>query len=319
MQAVAVRAFRAPPELMELEPPAPGPGEVRVRIAAAGINPLDWKIIDGIYDGRRAHRFPLVLGIDGAGWVESRGPNVERFQDGDPIFGQFLHDPVGDGTFAELSITPEAIGVTRFPADLGPVSAAALPTAGMTALDALDQLGIGPGNSLLIAGASGGVGSFAIQMAKARGVRTVALARPGAEGRLRQLGASDVLEYGSVTLDDQIRALFPSGVDALLDAASRAPEFARLSHYVRPRGRAMSTAYAADSSSAPGDGVERINYGLEPTAALLERVVREVVGHHLEVPVEREVRLSDVPGALAESRAGLAKGKTVVRVADRAT
>jgi NADPH:quinone reductase-like Zn-dependent oxidoreductase len=304
------------PELMELPPPTPGPGEVRVRVAAAGVNPIDWKIVDGLYEGQRSHRFPLVLGADGSGWVESRGPGASRFEVGEAIFGQFLHTPVGDGAYAEFAITPEANGVTRVPTELGPQAAAALPTSGMTALDALDRLSLASGNSLLLAGASGGIGSFAVQIARARGLRVIALARPGAESRLRGLGASDVLEYGSPSLGEQLRSLCPSGVDALLDAASRSPEFARLSGFVRKGGRALSTAYAAPPNSPNEDGVLRTNYGLQPTAPLLERVVRTVLDHKIRVPVEHELTLSQVPAALAESRAGRATGKSVVRVSD---
>ncbi len=314
MQAVAVRAFHSPPELMELEPPRPGPGEVRVRMAAAGVNPLDWKVSDGIYDGERKHRFPLVLGVDGAGWVESCGPGVSRFGVGDPIFGQFLHDPVGDGTFAELAITPESIGVTKFPAEIPPTAAAALPTAGMSALQALDELGVAPGGTLLLVGASGGVGSYALQVARTRQLRVIAVARAGSETRLKRLGATEVLEFGSPSLEARVRALAPAGVDALLDAASRAPEFQRLSALVRAGGRAMTIIHVADPRAAPADGIERINFGLHPTGPLLDRVVREVVEHRLLAPIEREISLSGVPTALAESRAGHASGKTVVRI-----
>ncbi len=314
MQAVAIRAFHAPPELMEVDPPRPGPGEVRVRVAAAGVNPFDWKVADGIFEGARTHRFPLVLGVDGAGWVESCGPGVGRFAVGDPIFGQFLHDPVGDGTFAALAITPESIGVTNFPAEVAPVEAAGLPTAGMTALQALDELGVAPGGSLLVVGASGGVGSCALQLARSRGVRVIAVARPGSETRLRRLGAAEVLEYGVASLDERVRALRPGGVDGLLDAASRAPEFQRLSGLVRPGGRALTIVYVADPRGAPADGVERINFGLRPTRPLLDRVVREVVEHRLVVPIEREISLAQVPAALAESRTGRTSGKTVVRI-----
>jgi NADPH:quinone reductase-like Zn-dependent oxidoreductase len=312
MRAVAVRAFRGAPEVMDLDPPTPGPGEVRVRMAAAGLNPFDWKIADGVLDGHRPHRFPLILGVDGSGWVESRGVGVRRFDVGDPIFGQFLHDPVGTGTFAEWSTVPESIGVARFPPELGPVAAAALPTAGMTALDALDRLDPGPGSTLAIVGASGGIGSIATQIASSRGISVLGVARRGSAERIRSYGANEVLEYSSEGLSDAIRNHHPEGIDALLDLVSRPPEFSHLARVVRPGGRAASTVYAADPNATQTHEVDSFNIDLQPSSVLLERLVQEVVVRHLTVPVEQTIGLEDVPQAIIESRAGRSAGKTVV-------
>lgn len=314
MRAVAVRAFRGTPEVMEIDRPEPGPGEILVRMAAAGVNPFDWKIADGVLDGHRPHRFPLVLGVDGSGWVESRAAGVSRFDVGDPIFGQFLHDPVGIGTYAEWSTAPESIAVARFPPEIGPVAAAALPTAGMTAIDALDRLAPMPGSTLVIVGASGGIGSLATQFASSRGIAVVDVARRGSAERLRSYGAAEVIEYLPERLPDQIRARYPSGVDALLDLVSRPPEFSRLARVVRPGGRAASTVYAADPGATRAHEVESLNIDLQPNSALLERLVDEVVLRHVVIPVERTIGLDDAPQALAENRAGRSAGKTVVLI-----
>ena len=316
MRAVAVRAFHGIPELMELEAPVPGPGEVLVRMAAAGINPFDWKIVDGILDGRRPHRFPLVIGVDGSGRVETVGKGVSRFQEGDPIVGQFLHDPVGIGTVAEYATVPASIGVARFPPAIGPLAAAALPTAGMTALDALDRLDVGPGSSLVVVGASGGIGSFAIQLGKAWGARVTAVARAGSAGRLTALGATDFLEYDPDRLQEGVRGIYPEGVDALLDVMSRGPEFARLSRLVRPGGHAATTVYAVSPEHPTARGVEAITIDLQPNAGLLERLLSEFVTHRLTVPIERTISLEEAAAALAESRTGRTVGKTVVKIAD---
>ena len=220
MKAVAVRALRGTPELMDLPRPSPGSQEVLVRMVAAGVNPLDWKVVDGFYDGKWPHQFPLILGVDGSGWVESVGAEVKRFRVGDPIFGQFLHPPVGTGTYAEYTIVPESIGVSKFPTTIGPTRAAALPTAGMTALSALERLGLSRDSTLLVVGASGGVGSFATSLASARGIRVTAVVRTGSADRVRSLGAQEVLTSSPEIPKAEIRAAHPTGFDALFDVVT---------------------------------------------------------------------------------------------------
>jgi NADPH:quinone reductase-like Zn-dependent oxidoreductase len=314
MRVVAVRAFREPPELMDLPRPSPRRGELLVRLAAAGVNPFDWKIIDGIFEGRRPHVFPLVLGVDGSGTVEAVGDGVSRFRSGDPITGQFLHDPVGIGTFAEFATVPESIGVSHFPSALAPVEAAALPTAGMTALDALDRLELAAGSTLLVVGASGGVGSFATQLAAARGIHVIAVARLASFDRLRALGAQELVDASSVDPVDQVREVHPGGLDGVLDMMSDRSRFARMAALVRPGGRAATTVFVADPPAAQTRGVLAFNVDLQPSSALLDRLVQETVTRHLRVPVERRVPLSEAPKAVAESRSGRAAGKTVIIV-----
>lgn len=312
-----MRAFHGAPELMDLPEPRPRPDEVLVRMAAAGVNPFDWKILDGILDGQRPHTFPLIAGIDGAGWVEEVGSSVRRFGVGDPIFGQFLHDPVGTGTFAEFATVPDSVGVVKFPSELGPVAAAGLPTAGMTALDALDRLALEPGSSLLIVGASGGVGSLAVELAAARGARVTAVAGSRSTSRLESLGAAQVVPYAADTAVEQVRVEHPAEFDALLDLVSDSPRFFRWTELVRAGGRAATTVYAVGPETRSPRGVTMFDVVLHSNAALLDRLTSEFVRRGLKVPVERTIRLPEVPAALIESRAGRSTGKTVVVISDR--
>lgn len=312
MRAVAVRHFRDAPAVMEVAVPVPAPHELGVRLEAAGINPFDWKISDGILDGHRPHTFPLVLGVDGAGVVESTGSDVRRYRVGDRVFGQFLHDPVGIGTYAEHSTVPETIGIAAIPAGLGFADAAAVPTAGMTALTALDALQIPRGGTLLVVGASGGVGSFATQFGHAAGLRVIAAGRPASHDRLRSLGASATLDPTTGAISDQARTIAPGGVDGLLDVVSDKNGFARSVDAVRPGGRATSTVYAADPG---GRGtVITTNLDLHPTAEVLSRVARIIAEGRLRVPLERTIPLDDAPKVVEEGRGGRLAGKTVIRL-----
>lgn len=315
MKAVAVDQFGGVPTLRDLPVPVPQEGELLVRVAAAGMNPLDWKLLDGRAKGRPT-LFPLVLGTDGAGRVERPGPGTHRFAAGDSIFGQFLHTPVGTGTYAEFTLVPESLGVSRIPSGLSAVEAAALPTAGMTALVALDRLGLKKGTSLLIVGASGGVGSFAVQLAKRRGLKVIGAARPTAFDRLRRLGAAETVD---LTDPDWLRTLarrYPRGVGGALDLMSDRPGFLGVLGRVRKGGRGASTVGAAVPEGRTDRDVESLSADLEPTTALLDRLADEVVHGTLLVPVERTISLAEAPAALEELRAGRGVGKTVVRIAD---
>ena len=192
MRAVAIKAFQSPPELMDLPKPTPGPGEILVHLGAASINPVDWKIAEGSRPGAPPPNFPFILGVDGAGVVEGLGEGASRFKVGEGVFGQFLHAPFGKGTYAEFIAAPESLGISKTPRGIYTAQAAAVPTAGMTALTAVEALGLHKGQTLLIQGAKGGVGSFATQLASNLGILVVATSRGDHGAFQRKLGAYEV-------------------------------------------------------------------------------------------------------------------------------
>ncbi len=312
MRAVAVREFRAPPEVMTVDVPEPAAGEVAVRMEAAGVNPFDWKIADGVLDGRRPHRFPLVLGVDGAGVVTSVGRSAGRFRVGDRLFGQFLHDPVGIGTYAEVATVPTGIGIAPTPESWSSVEAAAVPTAGMTALAALERAGVGPGGTLAIVGATGGIGTFATALAVAQGVHVLAAVRPEVVDRARGLGAEWVVPLGTDEAVERARALRPNGCDALLDVMDPREAFLRWAGLVRPGGVALSSIYAAPPNAPDGPRARLVNLDLQPSSELLDRLVTRLRSSRVRIPVERTIPLEAAPAALAESRTGRLRGKTVI-------
>ncbi|GLY48206.1 NADP-dependent oxidoreductase [Lentzea sp. NBRC 102530] len=166
MWAVAAAEFGAGLELVELPEPEVGAGELKVRLLAASVNPFDRKVVDGMLRDSGEHLFPLVPGTDGAGEVEGSGERV---------FGTFFHRPVGRGTYAEYVTVPVGNALAPLPEELDPAVAAALPTAGMTALQLVESLGAA--ESVLIVGATGGVGSFAVQIARAAGKKVIPIGR----------------------------------------------------------------------------------------------------------------------------------------------
>ncbi len=308
MRAVAVRQLRGTVELLEIPEPVPGPGELGVRIEAAGVNPFDWKIADGVFEGRRRHVFPLVLGVDGCGRVETVPSGTSRFKVGDRIAGSFLHVPVGVGTYAERTVVPETNCLVHVPEGLEPALAAALPTAGMTAWQSLALLGIPPGGRLLVVGASGGVGSLAVGFAKARGLRVIAVARASSHARLRELGAERVVEPDALSSGNGRNEWADASPDGLLDVVSAPDAFAKWAGVLRKGSTAVSTVGAARENP----GVRAVSISMEPSVEDLRAILELAASGRVRVPIERRVRLEEVPAVIDEGRRGRLAGKTVV-------
>ncbi|MCO5969658.1 NADP-dependent oxidoreductase [Actinoallomurus soli] len=217
MKAITMQRYGGPDvlELTDVPEPKVGPDFVLVRVKAAGVNPVDWKIREGNLDGLFATDFPVIPGWDVAGVVERVGPAVSEFSPGDEVMGYVREDHIGRGTYAELVSAPvRTLG--RKPKRLSWAEAAGIPLAGLTAYQALTKaLAVTPDDTVLIHNASGGVGSFAVQIARAKGARVIGTAGPHNHDYLRELGAEPVA-YGP-GLADEVRRLAPTGVSAALD------------------------------------------------------------------------------------------------------
>ncbi|SFN89814.1 MULTISPECIES: NADP-dependent oxidoreductase [Actinomadura] len=194
--------------------PKVGPGQVLIEVRAAGVNPVDWKVMAGGLDGMLDTVFPVIPGWDVAGVVRALGPDVPEFAPGDEVMSYARKDVVGAGTFAQY-VAVAADHVAHKPASLDWNRAGGLPLAGMTAQRALDRLGVGPGEILLVHAASGGVGSFAVQIGRDRGARVIGTASEKNHDYLRELGAEPV-DYGD-GLAERVRELAPGGVSAVAD------------------------------------------------------------------------------------------------------
>ncbi|MET8545888.1 NADP-dependent oxidoreductase [Kitasatospora sp. NPDC004799] len=217
MKAITYRSYGGPDVLEYGDVPEPklGPDSVLVRVAAASVNPVDWKVQAGYLDGMMDVLFPVIPGWDVAGVVERVGLGVTEFAPGDEVIGYVREDMVRRGTFAEYVAAPVRT-LARKPANLDFAQAAGLPLAGLTAYQALTgALEVKPGETVLVHAAAGGVGSLAVQIAVALGARVIGTASERNHDYLRTLGAEPVT-YGD-GLAERVRALVPGGVDAVLD------------------------------------------------------------------------------------------------------
>ncbi|MFE1343028.1 NADP-dependent oxidoreductase [Streptomyces sp. NPDC058757] len=222
MRALVFDSFGGPEVLRIAEVPVPpaGPGQVRVRVEAATVHPVDLATRSGGLAGAglMGGGARTGLGWDVAGVVEETGSGVTAVRPGDRVIGMNDRLDVPLGTQAE-HVVLDAHAVAPAPAGLDPVAAATLPLAGLTALQALDALALPGGETLLVTGAAGAVGGYAVQLAAARGLRVVATARPADEPLVRELGAARFVPAGPGRLGTEVRALVPGGVAGALDAA----------------------------------------------------------------------------------------------------
>jgi NADPH:quinone reductase-like Zn-dependent oxidoreductase len=305
MRAFAVQDAGAAPEVLDLPDPTPGPGEVLVRVAASSINGFDAAVVAGYLQGMMEHRYPLVLGKDFAGTVEALGEGSSRFALGDTVFGVVMKPHLGDGGLGEVVVVGEQHGISRVPDGVDLSAAGALGLAGTAARDSLGAVDAGAGRTVLVSGATGGVGAFAVQYAAAAGATVIATARPGKETDfVRDLGAAHTVDWSGDVVA-QVRAIAPDGVDALLhfagDAGALTPLLADGGKIASPLGFGSDQHPAATFIMA------------DPTVDTLDALAADVASGKIRVPVTTTFPLAEAAKALAAYGGG-ALGKLSVAV-----
>jgi NADPH2:quinone reductase len=309
MRAFTLDSFDTPPGLREdLPAPQVGPGQLLVRVQASSVNPVDAFIATGFLKAMAEHDFPVVLGRDYAGVVEQVGPAVTGYAPGDEVYGWLPHanPTVHDGSWAELIAVPHEQSVARRPATVEVRQAGAAPLAALTALGAHDALDLGEGATVLVVGASGGVGSFAVQLAAHAGATVLAPGLAEDADYLRGLGVTDVLDRNA-DIVTTVRERHPDGVDALLDLVSQSPD--QLNAYaavVHDGGRIASSVGAA------GDGPGRTNVSALPGRENLERLAGLLEDGTLTVPIQASYPLAQADQALKDLTGQHTQGKLAV-------
>lgn len=316
MRAVVVERFGGPDvlELKEIERPEPGPGELLVRVVCAGTNPVDAKLRQ--FGGGARVSAPVVLGYDVSGVVEAVGPGVKRFQPGDEVYYMLEVFGARPGAYAEYNVVPEE-WVARRPASLSHEEAAAVPLACGTAWEGIvRRLQVQPGETVLIHGGAGGVGSFAVQLAKACGARVIATAGPQNQETLRRLGADVAVDY---TKEDPVAAAREAtggeGVDAVLDTVG-GDTIARSTGAVKPFGRLATVL--DPQGPLPRFSLKNLTlYGIliTPDAGRLEAMGRLIDQGKLRPLMDQVLPLERVQEAHRRLDTGHGRGKVVLWVA----
>jgi NADPH:quinone reductase-like Zn-dependent oxidoreductase len=313
MRAWNVPEAGARPRLSDLPAPEVTEGTVLVKVTAAGLNALDNGLASGMMAQMIPHEYPLMLGRDAAGTVEAAGPGVTHVAPGDEVIGHVpLAPPVRLGTLGEYALLPAA-AVAAKPAGLSFETAAAIPLAGAAALAAVDAVDPKPGQVVLVVGASGGVGSYAVQLLAARGATVVATGTKQDTERLTDLGATTVVDYATGDVAGQVRASYPDGVNALIDLVAYATQALPLD-VVRPGGTVASTLGAADASVLENQQLTGANVMAAPTREVIETLARQVADGTLTADVERVLPLEQADAGLAALAGGQARGKIIITV-----
>jgi NADPH:quinone reductase-like Zn-dependent oxidoreductase len=281
--------------------PVAGPGQVLVRVRAAGINPLDWKVREGFVRDAFPLQLPAVLGIELAGVVAAVGPGTSRLSVGDRVMG-----PLGGlGAYADFVAVDEA-KLARTPAGLGDVEAAALPVATLAAWQSLNLLGpVGPGSRVLVHGAAGAVGGFAVQLARQAGAFVAATASADDLDEVRRLGADLVVDYRTQRFEDRV-----SDIDLVL--AYVGGDVVDRSWQVLRRTGALVGTFSPDFLARTPEGRQGHWFVMKPDAARLEALASDVASSALTSRVGEVVAFADLPAAIERSRTGPRRGKAVV-------
>ena len=307
MRVIEMTGFGGPEVLVEVDRPVPvaGPGQVAVRVKAAAVNPVDWLTRSGALAAMAPHLTPpLVLGWDLAGVVEHDGGG---FTAGQRVVGMVPWFVAGTGTYTDVLLADPA-WLAPLPDALDDVTAATLALNGLTARHALDLLAAPPGATVLVTGATGGVGGFAVQLAVAAGAEVLAVASTDDEAWVAGLGAKHVLGRGTPTeLVAAVRERVPGGVDAVLDAAPTGPEAIGA---VRDGGAFVAVLDPAAPAAQRGIRVGKVS--VTPDADALRVLAEELAAGRLRTRVAGTLPLAEAARAHERAAAGGLRGKLVL-------
>lgn len=304
MKAVRIHAYGGPEALRyeDVERPQPGPGEVLVRVFAAAVNPVDWKIRQGMIPG---HQLPLTLGWDFSGVVES-APIGSVWTTGHPVFTR--PDVMRNGAYAEYIVVKEAELAAK-PASIDHIQAAAIPLAGLTAWQALfDHGGLQPGQRVLIHAAAGGVGMYAVQLAKWKGAHVIGTASAGNADFVKELGADEFIDYRSSRPEDAVR-----DVDLVLDLVGGGTAERSLAA-LKKGGALVSTVEEPPAAKAATLDVRTATFMAQTHTSQLVDMAKLVDAGKLKAHVSQVLPLSDARKAHEISESRHLRGKIVLRV-----
>jgi NADPH:quinone reductase-like Zn-dependent oxidoreductase len=310
MKAIVVHEYGGPEVLKYEEAPRPEPKEdqILVRVIAAGVNPVDGMIRSGMFAKHEKAAFPMILGGDIAGVVENVGNKITKFKAGDPVFA-YLSLKNGGG-YAEYALATEREATVK-PKSLTYVEAAAVPIVALTAWQALvDTAKLSAGQSVLIHGGSGGVGTFAIQIAKARGAKVIATASTANQHLLKELGADIAVDYTKQKFEDLAK-----DVDVVLDSVGK-DTLARSYGVVKKGGFIVSIVARLDQAELDKHGIHGATLSVDPNSEELAEIGKLIDEKKIKVIVSQTFPLSEAVKAQEQAATGHTRGKIVLKVAE---
>ncbi len=314
MKAIGIQHFGGSEamQLLNLPRPKPKGHEVLVKIHAAGVNPVDWKIREGLLEGRLPHQFPIVLGWDASGVIEEVGEKVDFAKVGDEVFAYARRELIHEGTYSEY-INLEQRHVAPKPKNISFEEAAVIPLAGLTAYQALfEGIKLQPNEKILIHAGAGGVGSFAIQMAKHRGAYVLTTASETHHPYLKNLGADEIIDYKKVKFVQEIQRKFPKGIDAVFDTVGAETQLE--SADVLKKGGRLISILALQHNVLKEKGVEANYLFVRPDHEQLVKIGKMVEAGQLKPYITKTFPLDQAVQALDLIQTGHTEGKIVLKV-----
>jgi NADPH:quinone reductase-like Zn-dependent oxidoreductase len=308
MKAVRMHSYGGPEVLIygDAPRPMPGPGEVLIRVHAAGVNPVDWKVREGYLQQMIHYSLPLIPGWDVSGQVEALGPGVVTVQEGEEVFSR--PDISRDGAYAEYIVARES-EVAAKPMSVGHVQAAAIPLAALTAWQSLfDAAKLAAGQRVLIHAAAGGVGSFAVQLARWKGAHVIGTASAQNQAFVGELGAAETIDYQTTRFEDIARDM-----DVVFDTMGGDTQ-KRSWKVLKKGGILVSIVNAPPAEEAAKYGVRAAYVFVQPNAGQLGEIARLVDFGEIKAIVEAVLPLSEARQAQERNRKGHTRGKIVLKV-----
>lgn len=312
MKAIQMKSYGGAEVLNYDEVPMPEPqaDEILVRIHATAVNPVDWKIRAGYLQGWLQHQLPLIPGSEFAGVVAAVGADVSALKAGDEVYG--YGSLVRCGAYAEFIVVKET-EITAKPHNLDFNHAAAIPVGALTAWQAFDLAGLSAGQTVLIHAAAGGVGSMAVQIAKARGAHVIGTASARNADFVKSLGADEVIDYTTAKFEDIVQ-----DADMVFDLIGGDTQ-ARSFGVLRSGGWLVSVVNPPSPEESEKHGVRSAMLAVQPNAAQLQAMTALVEAGKVKTFVETVLPLSDARQAHELSQQGRTRGKIVLQVAGSAT
>jgi NADPH:quinone reductase-like Zn-dependent oxidoreductase len=309
MKAVRIHTYGGPEVLQYEDAPVPqaGEGEVLVRVHAGAVSPFDWKVRAGYLVNWMQHTLPLVLGWDVSGVIEQAGPSANGFKPGDAVFS--LADPNRDGANAEYMVV-NAAQLARKPEGLDHLDTASIPNSGLAAWHSLfTHGGLEKGQTVLIQGAAGGVGSFAVQLAKLHGATVIGTASENHHDYVRELGADEVVDYNAVRFEEVVK-----DADLVLDTVG-GEVLERCWGVLKPGGMLCSVVDFPSAETAAQHGVRASFVSAQADPEILEQIAGLIESGQIQSIVSTVLPLSEIQQGHALSQSMHMQGKIVLKVA----
>lgn len=308
MKAIRIHGYGGPEVLSIDEVPVPEPGkdEVLVRVHATSVNPVDWKIREGLRKEKFPSKLPLTIGWDVSGVVEQVGEKVSNFRKGDEVYGR--PDPTKNGAYAEYIVVKASL-LSIKPLGIGHTEAAAVPLAGLTAWQGLFDHGLlKDGQKVLIHAAAGGVGSYAVQFAKSKGAYVIGTASDHNIEFLKRLGADEVIDYNMESFETRL-----NDIDLVLDTIGGDTQLKSI-EVLKPGGRLITTLAAEFVTEAKAKNVHLIAYVVQSIPAQLAEIAKMIDAGKVKPIIDQVLPFTDARKAHMSIEEGHTRGKIVLQV-----